>query len=134
MAIGGDTVAVGASFAVDLFQRDEGGPGNWAEVTKLIATDAQADHEFGTSVAISRDTVLVGASQAGYVAGAAYVFQRNEGGANNWSQVSRLTASDAQAGDGPVRVAISCGTVVIGAHGEGGPGIFTGAAYGVEHE
>ena len=134
LSIGGDTVAVGASFAVYLFQRDEGGPGNWAEVTKLIATDAQADHEFGTSVAISRDTVLVGASQKFYVAGAAYVFQRNEGGANNWGQVSRLTASDAQAGDGPVRVAISGGTVVIGAHGEGGPGIFTGAAYVFEHE
>ena len=134
VVVSGDTVAVGASFAVYLFQRDEGGPGNWAEVTKLIATDAQADHEFGTSVAISRDTVLVGASQKFYVAGAAYVFQRNEGGANNWGQVSRLTASDAQAGDGPVRVAISGGTVVIGAHGEDAGGNFAGAAYIFEHE
>ena len=118
VAISGDTVAVGASFAVYLFQRDEGGPGNWAEVTKLTATDAQAYHGFGNSVAISGDTALVGASGEGGDLDAAYVFQRDHGGADNWGEVKKLTASDAQVGDGPLRLAVSGGTAIVGAHAE----------------
>jgi hypothetical protein len=46
-------------------------------VTKLTGSDAADDDLFGTSVAISRDTVVVGANYedgAGFNRGAAYVF------------------------------------------------------------
>ena len=49
--------------------------------------------------------------------GSAYVFARNQGGANNWGDVKKLTASDAAAGDRfGVLVAISGDTIVVGAY------------------
>jgi hypothetical protein len=48
-------------------------------VTKLTGSDAEDDDYFGVSVAISRDTVVVGAhgeDGAGNDRGAAYVFVR----------------------------------------------------------
>ncbi|MCH7580736.1 MAG: hypothetical protein IIB22_10885, partial [Chloroflexi bacterium] len=55
-------------------------------------------------MAVSGDTAVVGANLedggAGDPldrAGAAYVFERNQGGADSWGEVAKLTASDAQA-------------------------------------
>ncbi len=142
VAVSGDTAVVGAIFqdaggsdagAVYLFGRDEGGAGNWGEVKKLTASDAQANDQFGVSVAVSGDTAVVGAHHedaGGSNAGAAYVFGRDEGGADNWGEVKKLTASDAQAGDEfGVSVAVSGDTTVVGAKLEGAGGFWAGAAY-----
>ncbi len=109
VAISGDTALVGANEedggpgdpaslvgAAYVFGRNQGGMNNWGEVAKLTASDAQAGDQFGNSVAISGDTALVTRLTGG---GAAYVFDRNQGGINNWGEVKKLTASDAQAGD-----------------------------------
>ncbi len=89
------------------------------EVKKLTASDAQADHNFGFSVAVSGDTAVVGAAgddAGGSDAGAAYVFGQGEGGAANWGQVKKLTASDAQDFDRlGASVALSGDTAVVGA-------------------
>ena len=108
VAVSGDTAIVGAwaensgaggnSGAAYVFQRDQGGTNNWGEVTKLIASDSQLQDHFGYSVAISGNTVLVGARQS-FVegnTGAAYVFQRDQGGSDNWGEVTKLTGSDAE--------------------------------------
>ena len=92
------------------------------EVRKLLASDAQEGDFFGTSVAVSGDTAVVGArheDSAGDNAGAAYVLERNAGGADNWGEVKKLTAADGEAGDqfGSV-VAISGSTIVIGTYQE----------------
>ncbi|MCH8066317.1 MAG: hypothetical protein IIC90_10925, partial [Chloroflexi bacterium] len=109
VAISGDTAVVGAyvedaaalnAGAAYVFQRNDGGADNWGEVKKLIASDIQAGDSFGYSIAVSGDTAVVGAIQedtGGFLAGAVYVFQRDEGGADNWGEVKKLTASDAQA-------------------------------------
>ena len=143
VAISGDTAVVGASDedtggnsagAAYTFQRNQGGADNWGEVKKLTASDAEADDVFGGSVAVSGETIIVGAKGedgGGFVnAGAAYVFKREEGGADNWGEVTKLTASDAQdfAGFGS-GVAISGDTVVVGARGDSAGGSFAGAAY-----
>jgi len=116
-----------------VFQRDEGGAGNWGQVTKLTASDAQTADFFGDSVAVSGDTAVVGADledAGGDDAGAAYVFQRDQGGVDNWGEVRKLTASDAQAGDRfGIRVAASGDTAVVGAYLESAGGEFAGAAY-----
>ena len=63
-------------------------------------------------------------------AGAAYVFQRDQGGADNWGEVTKLTASDAQAGDQFGHgVAVSGDTAVVGANFEDAGGSNAGAAY-----
>ena len=147
VAVSGDTAIVGArdedagspdinfnAGAAYVFQRDEGGADNWGEVTKLTASDAQAEDWFGFRVAVSGDTAVVGACCEDAVgsnnAGAAYVFQRNEGGADNWGELIKLTASDAQAGDEfGVSVAVSADTAGVGARLEDTGGDAAGAAY-----
>ncbi|MCP4658226.1 MAG: hypothetical protein GY856_22670, partial [bacterium] len=111
VAIAGSTVLIGASAndaagtdsgSVYVFERDFGGPGNWGQVKKLTAADAGASDFFGSRVACT-DSMVVTAAQldddGGADSGAAYVFARNVGGADNWGQVQKLTAADAGAGD-----------------------------------
>jgi len=149
VAISGDTVVVGAEEedgtgynfgAAYLFERNQGGADNWGEVKKLTASDGADDDRFGCSVAISGDTVVVGAygeDGAGATRGAAYVYERNYDPSNpstpladNWGQVKKLTASDGEDYDGfGNSVAISGDTVAVGASGEDGAGNYRGAAY-----
>ena len=97
----GDFLAVGArdadpaangSGAVYVFQRLGTG---WTEMSKLIASDAAAGDQFGASVSIRGDRIIVGANRADPggidAAGAAYVFRRVE---ENWLEEAKLTALD----------------------------------------
>jgi len=139
VSISGDTLVVGA-FADDasqgsayVFKRNQGGADNWGQLTKLTASDGAADDWFGYSVAICGDTLVVGAyddDDNGDNAGSAYVFERNQGGADNWGQLKKLTASDAAAGDYfGVSVAICGDTLVVGAYRDDDNGIESGSAY-----
>ena len=81
---------------------------------------------------VSGEFAVVGAffeDAGGSQAGAAYVFQRDQGGADNWGEVKKLTASDAQAddrfGEG---VAISGPTALVGALSANAGGSQAGAA------
>jgi hypothetical protein len=147
VAVFGDTVVVGApgenssttgvnstpnnlsrgAGAVYVFVRSGAG---WIQQAYLKAFNTSIDNEFGYSVAISGDTVVVGApledsstpgvnSTPDYrsrAVGAAYVFSRSGG---VWTQQAYLKASNT----GPhykfgCSVAISENTVVVGAFGE----------------
>jgi len=142
VSISGDTVVAGAyqdddagerSGSAYVFQRDEVDPNNWDQVAKLTALDAAAYDKFGYSVSISGDTVVVGAHNDTHAvngAGSAYVFGRNQGGADNWGQVAKLTASDAAYSDDfGCAVSISGDTVVAGAYGDGYGESMSGSAY-----
>ena len=147
VAISGDTAIVGVPFedekgnaagAAYIFERNEGGADNWGEVTKLTASDAQGLDQFGRPVSISGDTAIVGAreeDEKGSNAGAAYIFERDEGGADNWGEVTKLTASDAQAFDRfGLGVSISGDTAIVGAVREDEKGSDAGAAYIFERD
>jgi hypothetical protein len=147
VAIDCDTVVIGAasddhngdeSGSAYLFERNQGGAGNWGQVRKLIASDNAAGDQFAISVAISATTTVVGAEgddDNGDLSGSAYVFERNQGGADNWGQLSKITAADGAAGDrfGGVSsaqgsgqgVAISGDTIIVGARIAGSAYIFT---------
>jgi hypothetical protein len=103
---------------------------NWSQQAKLTASDAAAGDEFGVSVAISGETIVVGApsdSDAGPFSGSAYVFVRN---GMSWSQQAKLTASDAAAGDEfGISVTISGRTVVVGSRSDDDAGFNSGSAY-----
>ena len=138
VAVSAGTALVGAHHkdgggAAYIFQRDRDGANNWGEVKKLTASDAERRDRFGISVAVSGDTAVVGANfedAGGDAAGAAYIFQRDQGGAENWGEVKKLTASDAQPGDFfGAGVAVVGDTAVVGAWGEDSRGDQTGAAY-----
>jgi hypothetical protein len=85
----------------------------WDQVAKLTASDGY----FGYSVAISCNTIIVGAYGANNLEGTAYVYQYNET-TNLWDETAKLSASDraAEARFGQ-SVAVSDGTIVVGAAG-----------------
>ena len=102
----------------------------WTQQQKLTAFDSALHDNFGVSVSISGNTVLVGAFQdddAGSASGSAYVFTRND---NIWSQQQKLTAFDAAAGDNfGVAVSISGNVAVVGAYQDDDGGSDSGSAY-----
>jgi len=82
----------------------------WTQQAYLKASDATS--YFGFSVAVSGDTIVVGA----LASNAAYVFVRN---GSTWTQQAKLTASNADVGDQfGYSVAVSGDTVVVGANRE----------------
>jgi hypothetical protein len=104
---------------------------NWTQQAYLKASNTGADDQFGWSVAVSGDTVVVGArgeasnatgangnqsDNSAAFSGAAYVFVRN---GTNWSQQAYLKASNTGADDEfGSSVAVSADTVVVGAPDE----------------
>ena len=104
----------------------------WIQQAKLEASDPGADEQFGFSVAISGETVVVGApfddGAAGNAQGSAYVFARSGG---VWSQQQKLEPSDAAELDQfGFSVAISEETIVVGApFDDGTAGSNQGSAY-----
>lgn len=115
--------------------------GTWVQQAYLKASNTQYDAQFGESVAVSGDTVVVGAPRESGVAtgingdqtpsvmggnsGAAYVFVRSAG---VWRQQAYLKASDSTSGIffGSA-VAASGDRIVVGAPWHGGE--MQGAAY-----
>ncbi len=68
VAISGDTLAVGdpsddqygaEAGSVTIYQSDPAG--HWVEITRLTASDAEEGIRFGNSLALSGDTLVVGA-------------------------------------------------------------------------
>ncbi len=139
VAICGETLVVGVDFAgpisgaIYIFERNEGGPDNWGQVKKRFASDSTANDLFGSHVDVNGDIAIVGAHNHGSPingAGAAYIFQRNHGGLNNWGEVKKLTASDAQESDFFGRdVMVSGNAALAGATHEDAAGLSAGAAY-----
>lgn len=122
VAISGDTIVIGAPYdenhagSAYVFERNQGGADQWGQVRKVTASDAATSDWFGHSVAISGDIVVIGAPYDENHAGSAYIFERNKNGADQWGQVRKVTADNAEADDNFGRsVAISGDTVVIGA-------------------
>lgn len=93
----------------------------WTQEAHLIAPDGAPVDRFGRSVAISGDTLIVGAQNDDVAAddhpltdqGSAYVFSRN---GSTWTQQAKLAAADGGMGDlFGVSVAMSGRKAVIGA-------------------
>jgi len=110
-----------------LFRYDEP---NWVEEVKFTAFDAAQDDEFGTSVSVSGNACLIGASgddDKGSGSGSAYIFRFNGG---NWGYERKLLASDGQANDlFGSSVSISGDLCVIGAKFDSDNGDKSGSAY-----
>jgi len=104
VAIEGDTIVVGgygndsSKGAVYVFERNQS-TNNWGEIKKLTASDGLAGDDFGRSVAISGDTVIIGSPLDDDGRGSAYIYDRNQGGANNWGEVKKLVPADSEPRD-----------------------------------
>ncbi len=124
VSLDGDRAAIGAPGRIGIAGADQGAVyvferngGVWTESAMIVALDAAAGDEFGTSVALDGDTLVVGAVNdvgfSGGVTGSAYVFIHSAG---QWLQQSKLLASDGQQGDdfGAV-IGLSGDTAAVGA-------------------
>jgi len=120
-------------FACDDFNLITGAIGGppLSEIQKIIASDAENDDCFGTTVSISGDYAIVGTyyeDGAGTNRGAAYIFHRT--GTNTWDSGVKITAFDAENDDYfGVSASISGDYAIVGAYAEDGAGIDRGAAY-----
>jgi hypothetical protein len=140
----GGTVAVGAAGwcryhgdegcgqgAVLVFVKPATGWTDMTETALLLASDGQPGDYLGDSVAVSDDgsAIVAGAPlwpADGSFVGAAYVFERPQGGWTNGRESARLTSTDGSNVSLGQSVAISANTIVAG-----GPILNTdqGAAY-----
>lgn len=149
VSISGDIVVVGAyqqdydagganyldvSGASYIFYKDEGGFDNWGLKKKITASGLNArrlEDNFGYSVSISNNTIVVGAYRHNYdtsgadsliQAGAAYVFLKDEGGIDNWGQKAKLVGSGINGRKSEdyfgYSVAVSVNTIVVGAYSQ----------------
>ena len=89
----------------------------WVQQAKLTADDAGKGDHFGRAIAMSEDTVIVGApmydSNAGRDAGAAYIFARD---GERWNQRAKLIPKDTNASDRfGASVATNGKTAIVGA-------------------
>jgi hypothetical protein len=116
LAVSGDTAVIAADCddsatgAAYVFTRTGG---VWTQQRKLTANDGAAYNYFGSSVAVSGDTALIGATREDIYRGSAYVFIRTGG---VWHQQQKLMAGDGTAGDYfGHSVSVSGDTAVVGA-------------------
>ena len=121
------------SGSVYLFARSLDGSNTWTQVKKILPPDGRSGDAFGTAVAISADTIVVGSPLADSPltdAGAAYVYGRNQNGSNLWGQVDKFLPATLNVSDvfGSA-VAISGKTVVVGAYNGLDNGIRPGTAF-----
>jgi hypothetical protein len=129
VAISGNTMVVGARY--DGTAASQAGAayvyilngGAWTQQAVLLAGDAAAADKFGYSVAISENTIVVGAFNDDSPlsnAGSAYVFVRN---GTTWTQQQKLTAADQTADDQfGSAVAIGGDVIAVGANHADLPG------------
>ncbi len=124
VAVSGGTAVVGAyehSFGSNAYQGAayvfvQSGT-TWTQQAELTASDGRQSDLFGSSVAVSGGTVVVGAPQHTFgintSQGAAYVFVQS---GTTWTQQQELMASDGAENDVfGASVAVSGGTAVVGA-------------------
>ena len=108
-ALDGDTLVVGAYNEDDagldvgsayVFERNLGGPNEWGFVTKLLPTNEVAGTHFGVETAIEGNLIAITASgnYTTMLPGSVYLFERNQGGPNNWGIVERVVPHDPTSG------------------------------------
>lgn len=144
VALSGDTLVVGAyledsssDIAPDEIATDSGAAyvftrsgGTWTQQAYLKASNIGASDNFGISVALSGDTLAVGATgeqsastginstpdDTVTLAGAVYVFVRS---GTSWSEQAYIKGSNTETGDEfGISIALSGDTLAVGAHKE----------------
>ncbi len=122
-----DESTTGSAYVFDYVYDIDEEAWKWLQTEKLVAADGQEHDDFGFSVAIHQDTVVVGAPKESSDdvsnPGAVYVY--NLDGDNGTQQEDPLTANDSDDDEFGYSVAIKDSTLLVGAPND----TDTGAAY-----
>ena len=142
IAMSGDILVVGPPYhdsygisntgAVYIYKRNAVS-GLYDQQAKLTLSSGVSEG-FGSSVAVSGDTVVVGASyhdaNNNINSGAVYLFQKPDTGWNDMNESVKFTALSGEEDDWfGDSVAIDGDTVIVGAHGDDDSGSTSGSAY-----
>jgi hypothetical protein len=102
-------------------------PGSLKQLAELTESDNDGyEDDFGASIAMSGDTIVVGAQGAHYNVGAVYVYVKPASGWANMTQTAELTPSDGYTFlDFGLSVGISGNTIVVGSYGNNAAYVFT---------
>jgi hypothetical protein len=105
----------------------EKSPSNFKQLAELTESDNDGyPDNFGYAIAMSGDTVVVGAPGAHYNYGAVYVYVKPASGWANMTQTAELTPSDGFTFlDFGLSVGISGNTIVVGSYGNNAAYVFT---------
>lgn len=123
---------IGAAY---IFARNQGGTNNWGSVAKLTPSDGTQFDAFGNGADVYGDTVVLANTIHDNTRGAAYVFNRNEGGTDNWGEVAKLTASNAAPSNFfSAGLSIFGETTVMGAPLNDDRGTWSGSGYIFERD
>jgi len=112
VAMSGNIIVIGVdgdddngmnSGAAYVFTKDDmATTSTWVQTAKITTNDGAAEDLFGYSVAIDADTIVVGA----YLdddhednSGSVYLYDRNQGGENQWGETVKLSQTDAVSSD-----------------------------------
>lgn len=102
----------------------------WIQQAKLVPSDGAEFDQFGRSVAVSGDTVVIGSwldDDNGNQSGSAYIY-RFDG--SIWNEEAKIVPSDGDAGDSFGRsVSVSNNTAVVGAYFDDDNGVASGSVY-----
>ena len=109
VAIDGDIIVIGSeqygyiqgvqtgTGAAYIYEKDYPSLNSWGLRRTITASDGASGDMFGTSVSISGNFIAVGADFADingqFSAGAAYIFEKDFNGPNNWGQRKKLTSA-----------------------------------------
>ncbi len=143
VAVSEDTAVVGArlrdsdglrnSGAAYVFERNVGGADSWSETAILLPGDPADSQFFGEQVDIDGDTIVVGAPrdpEGGTRAGAAYVFQRDDGDPTLWQESIKLRPADLAEEDRfGSSVSIRGDTIAVGSLLDDDADVDAGSAY-----
>ena len=140
VAVLGDTIAIGAPYTSDdkatqngsvyIFTRNNN-DNKYHETQILTASDGQDMDWFGWSLAMTDDTLVIGApydDNGGSQQGSVYIFGKNDNG--NWIQQQILWADDAADNDKfGSQLAISGTTIAVGVSDDSDQGALAGSVY-----
>jgi hypothetical protein len=115
VAVDGNIAAIAAPFSGTAYVFTRGLTGAWSEQSKIASS--------GTTLALDRDTLLIGAHDDNLGAGAAYVFQRDSSG--TWHQEAKLVPTHSAPGNFfGFSVAIDADTAVLGSNNGAAAAVF----------
>jgi len=141
VSMAGDNIVVGA-FKVNImtscgaayiFSKPLTGWANMTETARILPSDGTTDDQFGISVSISGDNIVVGANyddDNGSNSGSAYIFTKPVSGWSNMTQTAKIKSISGGAGyQFGNSVGISGNTIIVGAPGDSLNADRSGAAY-----
>jgi len=118
--------------AVDLFIYDKVTL-EWEHSKRVVPENPVGPGRFGHAVDLKEGVLVVGApedSPNGLASGSAYVFQRDEGGPNQWGQVEKLVPVNGMGGAGfGSSVGVDGDLIAVGAPRHSDPFVHGGAVY-----